>query len=90
MFLSSINKNTRIKDESDLEKKLELWCNYKNHLKKLRNKIKIEIIKKKDNFIIYRERYTNSWFLKCKNVISFYISKNKLNNTLDEIKDWIK
>ena len=90
MFLSSINKNTKIKDESDLEKKLELWCNYKNHLKKLRNKIKIEIIKKKDNFIIYRERYTNSWFLKCKNVISFYISKNKLNNTLDEIKDMHK
>ena len=93
MFLLSINKNTRIKDESDLEKKIELWCNYKNHFKKLRNKIKMEIIKKKDNFIIYRERYTNSWFLKCKNVISFYISKNKLNDindTLNEIKDMYK
>jgi hypothetical protein len=90
MFLLSINKNTRIKDESDLEKKIELWCNYKNHFKKLRNKIKIKIIKKKDNFIIYRERYTNSWFLKCKNVISFYISKNKLNDTLNEIKDMHK
>jgi hypothetical protein len=87
MFLLSINKNTKIKDESDLEKKLELWCNYKKHFKKLRNKIKMKKIKEKDNCIIYRERYTNSWFLKCNDVISFYISKNKLDDILDVIRD---
>lgn len=47
----------------------------------------MERIKSKDDFIIRKERYTNSWFLECKEMIIIYIIKKDKNGFDEKIKD---
>lgn len=89
MFLSSINKLEMTKMEC-IEKKIEKLSEKMKYLKKVSNKMKIKRIKCKDDFIICKELYTNLWFLKCKNLIFFYIKKDKLDNIENDINDTLK
>jgi|688.fasta_scaffold14283_2 hypothetical protein len=89
MFLSSINKLEMSKMEC-IEKKIEKLSEKMKYLKKVSNKMKIKRIKCKDDFIICKELYTNLWFLKCKNLIFFYIKKDKLDNIENDINDTLK
>ena len=73
-----------------IEKKIEKLSEKMKYLKKVSNKMKIKRIKCKDDFIICKELYTNLWFLKCKNLIFFYIKKDKLDNIENDINDTLK
>ena len=47
----------------------------------------MEKIKSNGDFIIYKERYTNSWFLECKELIVIYVIKKDKNGFDEKIKD---
>lgn len=75
IFLNSLNKRKGGGDWKDIVK----------IFKRFKKNIKMERIKSKDDFIIRKEKYTNSWFLECKDLIIIYIIKNNKNGFEERI-----
>jgi hypothetical protein len=81
IFLSSLNKKRGgVVDKGD-------WKGIVKIFKRLKKKIKMEKIKSNGDFIIYKERYTNSWFLECKELIVIYVIKRDKNGFDEKIKE---
>jgi hypothetical protein len=81
IFLSSLNK----KGEGVVYK--GDWKSTVKIFKRLKKKIKMEKIKSNGDFIIYNEKYTNSWFLECKEMIIIYIIKKDKDGFDEKIKE---
>jgi len=73
MFLKSIN-NKFINNTLDLGTKLETFNNYKIFFYKVNKKLHLKKIRLDNNgIIIYKEKFTNLWFLRSNENIIFYI-----------------
>ena len=87
MFLKSIN-NKFINNTLDLGTKLETFNNYKIFFYKVNKKLHLKKIRLDNNgIIIYKEKFTNLWFLRSNENIIFYIKKKDLENFLKRIYD---
>jgi hypothetical protein len=91
IFLSSLNKKRGDTFTHDVDRRQGRrqgdWKGIVKIFKRLKKKIKMEKIKNNGDFIIYKERYTNSWFLECKELIVIYVIKRDKNGFDEKIKE---